>query len=161
MYKSEALSAKQLLALLAKYCGPRCAALITERIDSDFGDCVGPPIAIEVTLPKAWNAEGVLAIIASESRSAILALLALLLGLDDLAIRDRHKKRLVLEAVSLRVHGLKTAIAEVVFTIATEHLGLLHVTGGAEAPNSRCELGVVPPRPFTVGVQVIKARAAE
>jgi hypothetical protein len=39
-----------------------------------------------MALPKAWNAKVVLAIIAMESSSAILALFTLLLRLDDLPV---------------------------------------------------------------------------
>lgn len=82
----EAVSAHQFLALLAENGGADRRALITQRSHADLGCRVLPTMTIEMALPETLNTIIIQAIIAGKRCWIVLALLASLLRLDDLAV---------------------------------------------------------------------------
>lgn len=120
-----------------------------------------PPVAVHMTLPEAFNTIVVQTIITCECGWVIFTLLAALLRLDDLTIRNVHKHGLVLKTVSLAMHIFEALKAEIVLAISTKHLGLLHSTCGAQASTRRLEKSVVLPWTQRGLVQSISASLAE
>lgn len=86
MDEGEALCTEKLMALLTENRGTRLITLIAERVHRNLRYCVVAPVAIEMTLPEARNAEVILAVIAMEGSSTIFAFFTLLLRLDDFSI---------------------------------------------------------------------------
>mmetsp|Transcript_106025 Transcript_106025/g.265531 ORF Transcript_106025/g.265531 Transcript_106025/m.265531 type:complete len:213 (+) Transcript_106025:652-1290(+) len=125
VHHGEALSAHQLLCLLAEDRGPNVGALIAQGCHAHLGGSVVPAVSVEVAFPKALDTEIVQTIIASKGCRIVLALLAFLLWLDDVSIGDVDEHRLVTCTLAAAVHVLEALEAKVVRAIGAEHLRLL------------------------------------
>jgi hypothetical protein len=83
-------------------------------------------MAIDVTLPEAFDAVVVEAVIASEGSWIILALFTFLLRLYDVTVGHVHQHGFVLLSISFAMHVLEALETEIVFTIGTINLRLFH-----------------------------------
>lgn len=126
MYRCKTLRAHELLALLAEDCGTNVLALITLRHYVYLRRSVRPPMAIDVTLPEAFDAKVVEAIITSERSWIILTLFTSLLRLYDVAVGHVHQHGFVLLSISFTMHELEALEAEVILAVGTIDLGFLH-----------------------------------
>mmetsp|Transcript_94955 Transcript_94955/g.245241 ORF Transcript_94955/g.245241 Transcript_94955/m.245241 type:complete len:338 (+) Transcript_94955:839-1852(+) len=161
VHHREALRAHQLLRLLAEDRGANVQALVAQGRHADLRGRVLPAVPIEVALPEALNAEVVQAVVAREGGRVVLALLAPLLRLDDVAIGHVHEHRLGRLLVALALDVVEALEAEVVIVLGTEELRLLDGAVRAQAAAGGLDERVVFPRPQGALMEGVGAGLAE
>mmetsp|Transcript_86765 Transcript_86765/g.190458 ORF Transcript_86765/g.190458 Transcript_86765/m.190458 type:complete len:267 (-) Transcript_86765:336-1136(-) len=114
-----------------------------------------------MTLPEALDAEIVQTVVTRKGCRIVLALLALLLRLDDITIGNVDEHGLVAGSLASSVHVFKTLEAEVVRAIGAEDLWLLHSARGTETSTSCGQKRVILPRPLGILVESICTSLAE
>jgi len=112
--------------LLAKHCGTYILALVALRHYVYLRRSVRPAMAIDVTLPEAFDAEVVEAVITSEGSWIIFALVTTLLRLYDVTIGHVHQHGFVLLSETFAMHVLETFEAEIVFAVGAIDLRFFH-----------------------------------